>query len=89
MLPLSWPVLASPVARVIWKLAAYLEEKELTTYRLAQRVERGRENTVYRLVRQGESLKRLDLEVLADILGGLRALTGQEVTADDLLEFRE
>ncbi|CAN5796894.1 hypothetical protein BH24DEI2_BH24DEI2_03200 [soil metagenome] len=77
------------MARVVWKLAAYLEKRELTTYKLAQQVQRGRENTVYRLVRQGEALKRLDLEVLADILSGLRSLTGQDVTADDLLEFRE
>ncbi len=77
------------MARVVWKLAAYLEKRKITTYKLAQRVERGRENTVYRLVRQGETLKRLDLEVLADILSGLSELTGQKVTPDDLLEFEE
>ena len=77
------------MAHVVWKLATFLTKRNLTTYKLAQQVERGRENTVYRLVRQGEALKRLDLEVLADILNGLRALTGEEVTADDLLEFKE
>ena len=77
------------MARVVWKLAAYLEKRKITTYKLAQRVERGRENTVYRLVRKGETLKRLDLEVLADILSGLSELTGQKVTPDDLLEFEE
>ncbi|MEM7739124.1 MAG: hypothetical protein AAF267_25475 [Deinococcota bacterium] len=49
--------------------------------------ERGRENTVYRLARHSEDVKRIDLDVLADIIRGLNTITNEEVGVSDLLEY--
>jgi len=83
----SQPVTIDPVASVRWKLTDFLEQENLTAYKLAMVVDRKRENTIYRLARKGETLKRVDLDVLAEIINSLRELTGKPVTFDDLLEF--
>lgn len=75
------------VARIKWKLADVLESEGINAYKLAMQVDHSRANTVYRLARKGETLKRVDLEVLADLLVGLRKLTGKALTPNDLIEF--
>lgn len=73
--------------KVCLRLGEYLEQHNLTAYRLATQVEQGRMNTVYRLVRRAEDIKRIDLDVLADIIQGLVKLTGKTVSFDELLEY--
>ena len=74
-------------ARIKWRLADVLESEGLNAYKLAMEVDHSRANTVYRLARKGGTLKRVDLEVLADLLVGLRKLTGKALTPNDLIEF--
>ncbi len=76
-----------PVSVVRWMLPKYLEQKGLTAYRLATVVDRKRENTIYRLAREEVSPSRVDFEVLAEILDGLRELTGENVQVTDLISY--
>jgi predicted ArsR family transcriptional regulator len=80
-------VTINDVASIKWKLADVLEAEGLNAYKLAMEVDHSRANTVYRLARKGEALKRVDLEVLADLLVGLRKLTGKGLMPNDLIEF--
>ena len=76
------------MAQVRWKLAAYLQERGITPYRLARAVAaETRTGTVYRLARKGREPSRIDLPTLATILEGLRRVTGEEVSFEDVLEF--
>lgn len=75
------------MASVNLRLERFLEENNLTAYKLAKTVQRGRENTVYRLARRANEVKRIDTDVLADIMRGLTELTGKPVTFNDLLEY--
>lgn len=66
-------------------LDEYLEEHDLTAYKLAQRIEgQVARGSIYALAR-GE-VKRLDLGTLSAIMNALEGLTGESVTFDDLLE---
>jgi hypothetical protein len=76
------------VARVRWKLATYLQERGITPYRLAKAVApEARTGTVYRLARAGREPSRIDLPTLATVLEGLRRVTGEAVSFEDVLEF--
>jgi len=77
----------SNMPRAIFRLNDYLQQYGLSTYRLAMQVDRSHEKTVYRLARVGTDVKRIDVNVLADIVGSLRELTGEPVTFNDLLEY--
>jgi len=83
------PVTITDVASVKWKLANILEAEGINPYKLAVEVKHSRANTVYRLARKGEELKRVDLEVLADVLSGLRKLTGKDIKLTDLLDYSD
>lgn len=67
------------------RLDNYLDNHDLTPYRLAQ-VTKGRaaQGSIYALARG--DLKRLDLNTLAAVIDALEQLTGERVTFDDLLE---
>lgn len=76
------------MAHVRWKLAEYLQEHGITPYRLARAVAaETRMGTVYRLARQGKEPSRIDLPTLATVLEGLRRITGEAVSFEDVLEF--
>ncbi|MDQ3397545.1 MAG: helix-turn-helix transcriptional regulator [Deinococcota bacterium] len=78
------------MGKVRWKLKQYLEKHNLTAYRLAQTLgTRGRMPTIYRLAREGEEPSRVDLPTLANVIDGLRELTGEDVQVSDLLEYEE
>lgn len=73
---------------VRWRLAEFLKEHNLTAYRLAKTLEsETRANTIYRLAREGGEPTRVDLSTLGVVLRGLRELTGEEITFDDILEY--
>lgn len=68
---------------VRWKLKDYLEQNDLSTYALV-RASKLAPNTVYSLARG--STRHVRLDTIAGVLGGLRELTGHEVTLGDVLE---
>ena len=75
---------------VHWKLNKFLEAHDLTAYRLATTLDtHTRAPTIYRLAKKDVELSRIDFNVLATVIDGLRELTGEEVTISDLLEYRE
>lgn len=70
------------VDTVSWRLKDFLKENGISTYALVQ-VSGLAQNTVYALARGATMHVRLD--TLAGILGGLRKLTGRDVTLADVL----
>ena len=73
-----------------WKLSEYLAKKGITAYRLATTLDsHTRAPTIYRLARQDVELSRIDFNVLATVIEGLRELTGEEVEVADLLEYQD
>ncbi len=68
---------------VKWKLKAYLEHHKLSAYALTKATDLS-PNTVYTIARGDTNQVRL--ETLAGLLGGLRKLTGREVSLEDVLE---
>jgi hypothetical protein len=76
------------MAQIKWKLADVLEMHNLTAYRVAQ--EAGglkRVSAVYRMARRGDEPKRVDLDVLTDVLMALRKLTEIDIRLSDVLEL--
>ena len=66
-------------------LDEYLENHDLTAYKLAQKVEgQVARGSIYALARG--DVKRLDLGTLSVVTDALEELTGESVTFDDLLE---
>lgn len=72
--------------RLTWKLADYLEARQLSAYKLSK-VADVNEGTIYRLSRKGYQPNRIDLPTLAGVIAGLRLLTGEEVGLEDILEL--
>ena len=68
---------------VRWNLGAYLEQHEITAYKLIK-ASGLHQNTVYALARG--DYKAVSLETLAAVVRGLESLTGQPVTIGDVLE---
>ncbi len=66
-----------------WTLKAYLQEHELSAYRLVQAADLS-PTTVYALARGTH--ERVSLEVLDKVLTALERLTGKPVEIGDLLE---
>lgn len=78
------------VGAIKWKLSEYLAKKGITAYRLATTLDtHTRAPTIYRLARQDVELSRIDFNVLATVIEGLRELTGEEVDVTDLLEYKD
>lgn len=74
---------------VRWRLADFLQEHDLTAYRLAKESGITRVNTLYRLVRKGSEPTRVDLATLALVIHTLRRLVGPQVQLTDILEYVE
>jgi hypothetical protein len=72
----------SLVDTVRWRLKEFLKENGISTYALVHASDLA-QNTVYAVVRGSTMHVRLD--TLAGILGGLRKLTGRDVTLADVL----
>ncbi len=70
-------------------LDRYLQQNNLTAYRLSKEVDgKAAQGSVYALAR-GNKVKRVDLETLSQVMQALMRLTGQTVTPNDLLEVIE
>lgn len=74
--------------QVQWRLHEYLSRHKLTAYKLAKALPDVRQPTIYRLASQ-RAPQSVNLELLGKVLLGLKTLTGQEVTPNDLLEMIE
>lgn len=75
------------MAQVQWNLENWLKTRGVTKYELAKSMggnEKSRLTTLYRM----RDPQRIDLGVMAEIVSALREITGEEVTPNDLLEFR-
>ena len=70
-----------------WRLADYLETRQLTAYALGKAMGANYMNTVYKMAKKGKEPSRVDLPTLLRILDGLRKLTGEEVQLSDILEY--
>ena len=68
---------------VKWKLKEYLDRHELSVYALTKTSDLS-PNTVYTIAR-GDT-NQVKLETLAGLFKGLRKLTGEEVSFEDVLE---
>ncbi|WP_291426629.1 helix-turn-helix transcriptional regulator [Deinococcus sp.] len=71
--------------QVQWRLRDYLTQHGLTAYKLAKALPELRQPTVYRLA-SDRSPQSVNLELLGKVMQGLKSLTGEEVTPNDLLE---
>lgn len=69
---------------VRWRLKEYLEENDVSAYALTK-VSELSPNAIYTIARGETNQVRLD--TLAELLAGLRKLTGREVSLEAVLEF--
>ncbi len=74
------------MAEINWNLEGWLEAHEVTRYELAQNMGGNLKTRLTSLYRSRDP-KRIDLNVMADIVSALRHITGEEVTPNDLLTF--
>lgn len=70
-----------------WRLADYLQEREISVYALAKSRGMTRMNSIYRMARRGDEPQRVDLNVLAEVIAELRVLTGEDTQLADILEY--
>ncbi|MGM9320865.1 helix-turn-helix domain-containing protein [Deinococcus aquaticus] len=75
------------MSTVRWRLADFLQEKNLTAYALGKATGITRMNTIYRIARKGSEPTRVDLPTLALVIDGLQKLTGETVSITDILEY--
>lgn len=76
------------MSSVEWKLRNLLEEEGLTAYALVKNMGVGvRANTIYRLARKENLLKRVDLETIRSILDALNSLTGKNFSVCDIIKY--
>lgn len=69
-----------------WKMADVLEHEGVTVYALHQQLgNKVSRNTLYRLAK--EQPERVPLDITAQVLQGLRLLTGRHYEVADLLEY--
>jgi len=71
-----------------WKLRAYLRAHGITPYKLAKALPEVRQATIYRLAAE-DAPQSVSFDVLSQVIAGLRRVTGEEVTPNDLIEIVE
>lgn len=72
------------MTHVQWKLHDYLKSRGITPYRLAKAIPEVRQATIYRLAAQ-DAPQAVSFGVLSQVIHGLRKLTGQDITPNDLI----
>jgi hypothetical protein len=78
------------VARIKWKLPEYLEQRDITAYKLgAELGGHKRIPAVYRLINKTDPPSRVDFQTLANVIQALKTLTGEDVALTDLLEYED
>lgn len=70
--------------QVQWKLHDYLKSRGITPYRLAKAIPDVRQATIYRLAAK-DAPQAVSFGVLSQVIHGLRKLTGQDITPNDLI----
>lgn len=73
------------MVQVQWRLHQYLKKRQLTAYKLSKAIPDIRQPTIYRLA-SDRTPQSVNLELLGKVMQGLRTLTGEEVTPNDLLQ---
>jgi hypothetical protein len=73
------------MAHTVWKLRDYLKAHNLSAYQLAKALPESRQPTIYRLASDSPPTS-VNLDVLGRIVAGLRDLTGEPVSPNDVLE---
>ncbi len=76
------------MAHTVWKLRDYLKTHGLSAYQLAKALPESRQPTIYRLASDTPP-SSVSLDVLGRIVSGLRELTGEPVSPNDVLEVVE
>ena len=76
------------MTQVQWRLQQYLQQHSLSAYRLAKTLPDVQPPTIYRLA-SSRAPQSVNFELLGKVLRGLRTLTGEDVTLNDLLEVTE
>ena len=77
------------VAKMDWKLAKFMRDNDVTAYKLGTQIGgHTRISTIYRLI-DADQPSRIDFQTLADIIAGLREITGKPVRLTDLLEYSD
>ncbi len=80
------------MGRVVWKLRAYLGERNIKPRAVEnEAIELGYSfgrNMIYRLLRDDGPVN-VNRDTLAALIGALRSLTGRKVKVQDLLEYEE
>lgn len=77
----------NPMAKYEWNLRGYLESKDLIAARVVDEIGKAsRAPTVYRLSGpDSNSLAKLDMKTLNDLIEALSNLTGEKVTPNSTL----
>ena len=70
-----------------WRLADFLESRQLTAYALGKAMGTSYMNTVYKMAWRGHEPTRVHLPTLLRVLDGLRKLTSEDVQLTDILEY--
>ncbi len=74
--------------KIHWKLKELLKAEGVSVYRLYQELAKHVSRTALYTWTQ-KTPQRLDLEVLAWVMWGLKEITGKEYKVGDLLEYRD
>ncbi len=75
------------MAKMNWKLADFMRDNDVTAYKLGNQLGgHTRISTVYRLIDEKQP-SRIDFQTLADVIDGLRKITGKRVKLADLLDY--
>jgi hypothetical protein len=81
--------IAEGMAKMNWKLAQFMRDNDVTAYKLGNQLGgHTRISTVYRLIDEKQP-SRIDFQTLADIIDGLRQITGKPVKLTDLLDYSD
>lgn len=73
------------MSAIRWKLSDFLQQHNITPYALARETKGVSQKVVYRLA--NDETDGVRFGTLAALMDSLSALTGKNVTFDDLLEF--
>ncbi|GAA5504513.1 hypothetical protein Dxin01_04288 [Deinococcus xinjiangensis] len=74
--------------QVEWRLRDYLNSKGISAYRLAKAIPHVRQATIYRLTAE-DAPQSVSFDVLSQVISGLRSITGQDITPNDLISVVE
>lgn len=84
----SSSVKMSNVSKIRWRLADLLEQYDVTAYQVGDYLGGHKKMPIiYRLADTSKPPVKANFETIRDILDALRALTGENITLADLIEY--